>query len=274
MRTRHLLAVGIAISVTFAAIPSRAVIYTYQGASSRDNLLLGPWGADLNQGGSGSITVGNNAGAPCKSLLWFDLSSLAAGTTVNSAALRLTMTANTGTDADPTISTTAHVYPIFASNAGWGEGTKTGSPWPPTATAGESSWQYAQFNTVPWKNSVGTGTYQGLGNPGDGYSATSIGEVPVFGHGESYETYVTNYTQTVTLNAAAIQNWIDNPAQNAGLLIEANVTNVRWDFYSRETANTAYQPMLTLDVTIPEPGLLALPGLAGLGLLRRRRACR
>ena len=265
--------VGVGIGTGLLAASGEAASYTFQGvAQSRDLTLLSDWMINANVGADTTLGLGNQAGPDKRTLIGFDLSSIPAGATVTSATLRLTLVSNVGTDTDPLVNGTASIYTVFGTNAGWGEGA-TGYSDP--AGAGEATWNYANHNTVTWRNSAGAGSFPGLGNPGDAYAASVVGSFPVFGHGPAYETYVTNYTQTVTLSdLTGIQNWLVNPAQNAGFLIRVNTgTNLWWNYYSSEVANASFQPMLTIEASIPEPASAAVLGLAGLGLsaCRRRR---
>ncbi len=236
-------------TVTIANVKSEVV--TLHGVSSRDNTLVSGWASTRNQGVE-PLTIGNASGADYRSLLWFDTSSIGRGSVVNTVSLRLTLVNNHQTDTDPYRTDTAWIYPVAAANANWGEGNKDAA-WPSDATAGESCWDYAQFDTVRWRNSAGAGDYRGLGNPGDGYAATPVGSFTVFGYGVAT---LANVTATVALaDVTAFQNWIDNPAANAGLLIAvSSLPNHRWFYYSREAANADYRPMLILNVTRPPAG--------------------
>lgn len=78
-----------------------------------------------------------------------------------------------------------------------------------------------------------------------------------------------------TLPEALIQSWIDNPSANLGIgIYQAPATSTDVNFLSRETANPAQQPVLTV-TTVPEPASLAMVfagSVAALACRRRRHA--
>lgn len=63
---------------------------------------------------------------------------------------------------------------------------------------------------------------------------------------------------------------------NEGILInDVNRSGfARWGFHSSEAATVGLRPMLTIQYTLPEPTTMALLGMGGLALLRRRRQTR
>jgi hypothetical protein len=234
-------------------------------ALTDDNSLLKNYSND-NRGGR---EIPDGPGGPSSDLrrliVRFDLSGLA-GETVSGASLQLTKAHSDGTVSNGNID----IYQIFGSNAGWIEGSDidlSGS-----ADTGLSTWTGAVHGSVNWVNSGGTGNYPGLGNPGDGYSATSLGSFLVDGTEPNDTTIKTiNFA-----NATFVQNWIDNPSQNAGMIFIASNFTGTWRPYNSEATTAAFQPILfvTLQdppVPAPEPSSFLLLGLGALLLRGRHR---
>jgi hypothetical protein len=74
-----------------------------------------------------------------------------------------------------------------------------------------------------------------------------------------------------TLPEALVQSWIDNPASNLGIgVYQLTSTSTDVNFLSKETANPAQQPTLTV-TTVPEPATLGMALLGGAAVLLRRR---
>jgi glucose/arabinose dehydrogenase len=54
--------------------------------------------------------------------------------------------------------------------------------------------------------------------------------------------------QTFTLDAAVIQDWVDNPANNQGIIILDEINPNGFDFYTRNSTTVSQRPQLTLDL--------------------------
>jgi len=252
-----------AIGTLGALAVSSASAATLNVFSTADTYLRGG-SADQNFGATTSILFGNHATVgPFTGLLRFDLSNpLLTGATINSVTLTLTSTGNgAGT------SVTLDVFQLAAANADWVEGVQNG-----TNAVGSSSWNnkisspgVIGATTTPWAGTVGART------AGTDYVNTSLasftGNASTFGTGSlGFTSTGTNFNSAVASSAGGSLNlWVGTPS---GAAVS--------DFFriaSRETADTASDPLLTIDYTIPEPSTYVLAGGALLGLVafRRRR---
>jgi hypothetical protein len=159
--------------------------------------------------------------------------------------------------------TIVDIYAITAANADWVEGTGD------TGGAGVSSWNDRATST-PWAGGGGLGD-----DPGDGgYGPTLLGSY-------SFPDIAANdrVSRTIDLNSSAnavVENWIDNPSQNAGFLLRVRTEATLGQFVvldSRNMATVNNRPGLIVE-TIPEPAtwVLLAAGLTTLIVFRRRRS--
>jgi len=271
MKTICKLMATLAMVVTFADT-SHAETRTLSGPGvTDDNVIYAyPTLHTNNYGSADSGAVGVGAGVLTRSLLRFDLSSVSglAGKTVTNASLTLTVKGAYHSFANQTVS----LYPIFAYNVGWVEGTANG-----VYQHGSSDWEFSadngDYTSIQWRAVPFGVVYAGLGNPGDAY--TNVPAATFLASSTDTNTPGT----TVTINFADLsflQNWINNPSQNAGFLIrapgmESVALDAFWIWYSSEASNPAFQPVLTVDF-IPEPSVMCL--FAAGALLVWRRTCR
>ncbi|MCC7350992.1 MAG: PEP-CTERM sorting domain-containing protein [Phycisphaerales bacterium] len=225
-----------------------ATLYTFQdglnGYDGTQDAAL--YAGDPNAGGPG---IGVNTGAnptllargDHRSILFFDLSSLAGQTATSDATLTLTM-------ADNHAGVAFSIYAISDANAGWLQGDNTSYA---PAGPGEVTYEDLSSPSTPWTGGDGL---EGAG----GYNHTAVDS----GVGGLYNT-----TVNLTIPQSLIQHWIDGP--NAGLLINSDTMYVQIQFRSSE--DTAGRPMLQINA-VPEPGTLSALGvMASAWLLSRRR---
>ena len=241
------------------------------------------------------------AGSNERNLIRFDLSGMTGqGVTVTSDAT-LTLTVSSGTLTVP-----YGLYEIAPANAGWQESTNNTAHNPTTpysgvnANNGDPTWFYksidatlpvtttaaADTTSVKWASqqvSVGP-----VGSNPEAYANTGglwnwidlVDQDPstvVNNYLDMYNgllepvasssgTYATGSTVTFTIPKEMIQSWIDNPADNAGLLGKQMANGSLMGFWTQESGTGA--PVLSFE--IPEPSTLSLLGIGLLGFLRRR----
>ena len=153
-----------------------------------------------NYGGSDILIVGNlNSAVAVNALARFtDLSSLS-GQTVTNATLRL----YNYNHANQTRDVTIDIYEVAAANGDWVEGTALGA-----VQTGSSDWRFKIQNSAGW-----AGGRKGCGVAGTDYETHLVGR--------AVSTNTTAEWVEFALDASVVQNWIDNPNQNRGLLLTA-----------------------------------------------------
>jgi large repetitive protein len=181
----------------------------------------------INYGAAGLISLEAAANA-LRPVLRFDLSAYA-GYVITSASLALTRN-----DAQPS-DVTVDVHKITSD---WTEGTGTVANWanntntiPPTGTS----------SNVSWSNRTGTTAWTSSG--GD-YNVTA-------------SATQSNMNTAITGLGTLVQDWIDNPLSNYGMLIKGqtesgtNGATERYDFFSRENGTPSNRPQLTINYSLP-----------------------
>jgi hypothetical protein len=220
----------------------------------RDNTLFESTTGALSNGAGDFLFAGRtNVLQLRRGLIQFDVSSIPAGATINSATLRLTMNRSVLADAG-----NVSIHRVTNS---WGEGTSNapGQEGAGTASAaGDATWIHRSFSDVLWTNAGGD------------FSATASATQLLNADG--------TYTWSGPGLVADIRDWITNPSSNSGWLLRADesvaaqVNAMR--FVSRTGPGGAnVQPLLTVDFTaVPEPSCIAmLSSLALIGFVARRR---
>jgi hypothetical protein len=188
-----------------------------------------------------------------RALLRFDVAgSVPAGATITDVQLSLVLTQARGNPVD--------VY-LFRNTAAWGEGTSNaGLPGGSgaQATAGDATWTMRAWPATPWLA------------PGGDTAALPSAKIPVQ---VTLQTYTFGSTPEML---ADVQGWYDQPGTNSGWQVrndelQAAPSARRWG--SRESANPAEQPVLTITYTppvvVPPPPAAAVkdvPALSGRAL--------
>lgn len=161
----------------------------------------------------------------------FDLSSISAGATCNSAVLYLYDKDWASRTADCTIT----LYKIADANGNWVEGTVNGD-----AETGSPCWGYKAYHaTTPtgWAGSAG------LSTAGTDYVDTSLGST-IFTDG------VSGY-RAITLNAdgrAVLESWFGGTGGNGLVLIGTGLSGAWTEWQSRQGTDTQ-RPYLAIDYT-------------------------
>ncbi|MEA2069383.1 MAG: DNRLRE domain-containing protein, partial [Verrucomicrobiota bacterium] len=187
-----------------------------------------------NYGGSEILSVGALSEAVKINALMrftglFDLS----GETVVDATLRLYNYNFVNQTGDVTID----VYEVAAANGDWVEGTALG-----IVQTGSTDWRFKVQNTEEW-----AGGRNGCGVAGTDYVTNLVGRAV------SIDT--TAEWVEFTLGASVVQNWIDNPTQNHGLLLTAPgaVAGEIGYFRSSESASSGPELVVEVEGTHSEP---------------------
>lgn len=186
-----------------------------------------------NGGGHSHVAAGRDAvGGIRRGLFQFATTNIPPGSVVTSVtfSVDVVITPNPG----PVNST----FDILKLAADWAEGSQSGSSGS-AAASGECTWSERMQGFAPWTN------------PGGDFDATALASTFVSGNG--------SYSWSDTGLVAAVQEWIDNPAQNFGLSLRSQAEGVSKSvrgFGSREGASPA-----ALDVGFDPPPRPAIIGL-------------
>lgn len=231
------------------------------GRASADTLVVQPTfdtfisngtQASLAAGGSDRIIAGGNANGESKrALLRFDLSSIPAGATVNSATLTIRFLKTTFP-----VSRSLSLHRITSD---WGDqGTGVGSRGNGAAAApNDATWVHSFATNTPWAtpggdfvaapSAVVTQTFAITSNPPTSWSSSGM--------------------------VVDVAGWVSNPGTNFGWLVLSNLETLAGStvaFHSRESSSSQDRPVLTVvyDVTTAPPS----PGAVGSLLLHIRQS--
>jgi hypothetical protein len=253
MRLKHVLLSLAALGMGAALLQAAPIPVSLNPTA--DNSVLAD-GANTNYNSSTYLYLQGSSTAVRRSLLRFDLTPYAGKSVDGNATLQLKVDLNPSNSSQK-----IELYSIVSSNAAWGETSATWNNLLKSSLTTDTT-----DSDKPWVNAAGTGSYPGLGAPGESYAAVPIATATAPAVGSSF---------TFTIPASVLQNWIDHPSDNAGLLLRLSVendsnSNNRVSLYPREVGST-YGPILKFTV-VPEPatGALILIG-GGLLTLRRRK---
>lgn len=230
MKTPASILVPATLAALLAAAPSLADTVTV--TPSKDNTLIqDPAGAYSGALSAyffaGRVNV-NGGGTFRRGLVRFELSSIPAGSTIQSASLRLYCSAAGSTAQQPVT-----LHRLLAS---WGEGTSLAFGGGGAAsTPGDATWLHRFYPGQNWTT------------PGGDFIAGASATRNVAGQG----FYV--WTSTSGL-VADVQQWVNDPASNHGWLLKGNEATQQSvkRFDSRESAAST-RPQLTITFTPPPP---------------------
>jgi hypothetical protein len=263
-------------TVMTLANPASADIVTIP--ASQDATLFGASAANNNSSSGPGMFVGSDGmSRPKRGLIEFNIPAFVpAGATITGASLSLVLGQVAGADATP------RIIGLFDVTTNWAGGTNgtTGHPGPGfggtgqgfTPNIGDVTWNFSQYNTIPWNTPGGGGDFASTES-----AATVVSQ-------NLNTPYVWGSTPQMV---ADVQGWLDGSLPNFGWLLkndsEGSPTTFR-AFYTAEGAVEQgvpdFAPLLTVDFavggTVPEPSTWAmmLLGFAGLGFIGYRRARR
>lgn len=218
--------------------PNPCGVTTSLVAMQDNTLYESPTGALSNGSGTKLLASKNSGGLLRRGLVRFDLSSIPAGSTVQSATLTLY-------NVEATNSATLSLH---RANATWGEGTSlatgtedAGAP----PTPGDATWVHRFYPSSNWTS---------LG--GD-FVATASASATVIGAG--------SYQWTGATLVADVQQWVNASGSNAGWVVRGKETgagNALKRFESRQSVDVARRPRLDVTYmpgTAPATGACCLP---------------
>ena len=205
--------------------------------SQKDNTLYENAGGTLSNGAGQFLFAGRTSTLSGqlirRGLLNFDLSSIPTGSTIDSVDLTLFMSRSISGTQNVNVHELIVDWGEGSSNAGGQEGGGA------AASAGDATWIHTFSATDFWATAGGD------------FDAAASASQAVGGIG--------SYTWNSSSNLVAdVQGWLDNSASNFGwsLVGEESVGTTAKQFFSRENADVANRPTLTVNFTtaVPEPG--------------------
>ena len=232
-------------------------------APSQDVTLFGSGAAANNTGSGPGMFVGSDGTSPKRGIIEFNVSAIPAGAHITSATLTLTLgmwagETSQGTGGDQT-SRTLRLYDV---TRGWNpslQGTTLGTATFPSSgfagtghgyspDAGDATWNYAMYNTVPWST------------PGGDFATVESADAVVS------ENQNGAYSWSSTQMALDVQGWLDGTLANDGWLLKNDTESATQSFRAFYTEEGAveqhvapYAPSLVVTyVMVPEPASLAI----------------
>lgn len=245
MKTFQSFAIGVLCMSAFSSVGSAAVITLQEGLDGYEHVGLDIRGGTGGANNSVNLVVGRHTGDPgsMRGVLGFDLSSIPAGSTINSVTLVMTVLSGDGT----------------ASNVGTinlHQLTPGGST---TNTIVET-----QANWTLWS------TGNSWTTPGGDYGpAIASSTVTTYANGTAQ-----NFASAILTETAQSLFDAGSPLQLILISPNAEATGHHFvRFHSDNSTTQEYRPQLIIDYTIPEPstGFLILFASSALLGLRNRR---
>ncbi len=228
------LGIGFAAMASLAAVSPAAEIVLNPSADAFVNSVS----PTTNYGSDTAITItGTSSATPPEhinaALFRFDTSAIPSGATIDSVEFRFYVTAASGNG----------FFEFFQLIQDWNEA--------------EVTWNEASTGNA-W------------GTVGGSWGGSQLGNNDVLNtEAGGFQTYTSNAALV-----AEVQDWLDNPSTNYGIHLRRRFGNTGQFVTLPSSEAGSNQPELVVNYTytpVPEPGTLALAGLGGLMLLRRRR---
>jgi hypothetical protein len=217
----------------FVASPASAVTMTFGAA--KDATLYESVTGSLSGGGEDGFFAGRTVQVAAedarRALIQFNLSSIPAGSTINSVSLRLSVIRTNAASARP--------MTLHRLLGEWGEGTTVDADRPNGGSGG------------PAANGDATWIHQF--RPGDLWS-TAGGDFNVAASASTNVPTSGAFTWNTSSGLVAdVLGWVNNPTSNFGWLIKdaENTAGTARRFASRENSVANNRPLLTIDFTPP-----------------------
>lgn len=298
MRVHNFLALAAALLMACGTSHAATIL------ASADTILLNNGGDQISPGfdsdqednfGGRTELFGSSNGANPRTLLFrFDPTSVAADIMAGNAVTSASFTiygapTNRAATINPDGSTRFGVWAVDSANAGWVEGTGTGSAVGYTGQEGSVSRAY---KSTPLEADI-TGATEPAGSfwlsgqqfnnlagtPAPNSDATATSDSSAFlGLGTFVDSNVANTAYTIELDAvqmtALLTEWLADPTGNAGLVLDRTAGPLS-QFFFASLEGPGNGPPAQLDVTfVPEPGtvalsMLALAGVSAAGMRKR-----
>jgi hypothetical protein len=212
---------------TITSTPTELMAQSVVLGASQDNTLFETDDGSVSNGAGPHINVGRigtNGTSPRtlrRGVIAFDVASLPAGATVLGVTLTLNMSkTNSG----------AVNIALHALDATWGEaGSSENQGQGDNSEPGDATWIHRFFDTTAWSS------------PGGDFESVASASRSVGNSGK--------YSWTSSQMASDVQEWLDNPASNAGWILIANesgLTKTVKQFDSKEISNPTNRPALEI----------------------------
>jgi hypothetical protein len=236
-------------------LESRETPSTLTIGATRDNSIFSE--NNNSDGASYDLYTGRtnqSGGAYRRSLIYFDLSGLPVGAVINSVSLTMRMSGGSPSGLGPggdhpqgytgaiNVSLDRLLADWGAGNSGAGMGNGgtsmagAGGASPGFAPApGDATWNYSFWNTTTWTT------------PGGDYVAT-----PSATQGVNINPQFVTWSSPGLVND--VQGWADDPATNFGweIIGDESTNGTSRRFVSMDAPNASYQPVLTINYTVPQ----------------------
>jgi len=210
----------------FVAVDVEAQNVAELSANKNNTLYESSEGSLSNGKGDHIFTGVTNNGDIRRALLSFDLTEIPSGSQIESVELRLVMNRSISGDATNTLHEVLTDWGEGSSNAGGQEGGGT------DAAEGDATWIHTFFPDENWQDAGGD------------YRSISVSTIDVGGSGSYTWPSTTDFIDLV-------QNWLDNPAENYGLILRGDETGgvSAKRFSSRHNSTTGNRPVLVVEYT-------------------------
>jgi len=224
-------ALRLVVSASFAllaGVPAGADVVAL--SASHDTTLYSESGAESNGAGEHFFAGQTRDGTTRRALLRFDVTSIPAGSTVQSVTLTLYLSRTRTGNQNVSLSGLLADWGEAGSQAAGEEGE--GAP----AETGDATWTHRLYPTAPW--SAAGGDFAAAP------SATSV-----VSNGTGF------YSWSSAGMVADVQAWLDGAAPNYGWILRGNETDTRVvkRFDSRSNSDANHRPVLSVSFTPPSP---------------------